>query len=126
MQTGHHPPSKHGARVLSAPYPRSSRLHCAGTRAWLALAAAARTAVLIWVWGRLERRRLLPAAGKSLLRNVSQLGYTFRVAKKQRAVRIKEQDLQRLDKLAKKEHETVSFLIQTAIREFLDRKESRQ
>jgi predicted transcriptional regulator len=47
------------------------------------------------------------------------------MVKKQRAVRIKEQDLERLEELAKKEHETVSFLIQTAIREFLDRKESK-
>src|ERR1700691_6105968 len=49
-------------------------------------------------------------------------GYASGMPKKQRAVRIKEQDLERLKKLAKKEHETVSFLIQTAIREFLDRK----
>ena len=48
------------------------------------------------------------------------------MAKKQRAVRIKEQDLERLEKLAKKEHETVSFLIQTAIREFLDRREEKK
>jgi predicted transcriptional regulator len=56
---------------------------------------------------------------------VSRLGHTLVMVKKQRAVRIKEQDLERLEKLAKKEHETVSFLIQTAIREFLDRKESK-
>jgi predicted transcriptional regulator len=47
------------------------------------------------------------------------------MAKIQRAIRIKEQDVNRLKKLAKAEHETVSFLIQTAIREFLDRRESK-
>jgi predicted transcriptional regulator len=41
--------------------------------------------------------------------------------KQLRAVRIKERDLEALKKLAKKEDETVSFLIQQAIREFLKR-----
>jgi predicted transcriptional regulator len=45
--------------------------------------------------------------------------------KKLRAVRIKERDLKELAKLAKKEDETVSFLIQQAIREFLDRRVKR-
>jgi predicted transcriptional regulator len=44
------------------------------------------------------------------------------MVKKLRAVRIKERDLEELEKLAKKEDETVSFLIQQAIREFLDRR----
>jgi predicted transcriptional regulator len=43
------------------------------------------------------------------------------MVKKLRAVRIKERDLEELEKLAKKQEETVSFLIQRAIREFLDR-----
>jgi len=42
--------------------------------------------------------------------------------KKLRAVRIKERDLKELAKLAKREDETVSSLIQQAIREFLNRK----
>jgi hypothetical protein len=87
--------------------------------AWLARAAGAES-------GSLYRCGPSRAGKNQFLQNVSQLGYTSRVAKKQRAVRIKEQDLQRLEELAKKEHETVSFLIQSAIREFLDRKESRQ
>ena len=40
------------------------------------------------------------------------------------AVRIKERDLVELKKLAQKEDETVSSLIQQAIREFLDRKKA--
>lgn len=44
------------------------------------------------------------------------------MVKKLRPVRIKEQDLAELEKLAAKEHETVSRLIQDAIREYLDRK----
>jgi predicted transcriptional regulator len=44
------------------------------------------------------------------------------MVKKLRAVRIKERDLEELEKLATKEEETVSFLIQKAIREFLDRR----
>jgi predicted transcriptional regulator len=39
-----------------------------------------------------------------------------------RAVRINKKDIQRLKKLAKVEGESISFLIQQAIREFLDRK----
>jgi len=42
-----------------------------------------------------------------------------------RAVRIKERDLKQLAKLARKEDETVSSLIQQAIREFLSRKMKR-
>jgi hypothetical protein len=42
------------------------------------------------------------------------------MAKTLTAVRIKERDLDALKKIAKKEEETVSSLIQTAIREFLD------
>jgi predicted transcriptional regulator len=38
------------------------------------------------------------------------------------AVRIKERDQKELERLAKKEDETVSSLIRQAIREFLDRK----
>ena len=44
------------------------------------------------------------------------------MVKQLRAVRIKEKDLDELKKLAKKEDETVSSLIQQAIREFLKRK----
>ncbi|HTC64955.1 MAG TPA: ribbon-helix-helix protein, CopG family [Candidatus Saccharimonadales bacterium] len=44
------------------------------------------------------------------------------MVKQLRAVRIKEKDLEELKKLAKKEDETVSSLIQQAIREFLSRK----
>jgi predicted transcriptional regulator len=44
------------------------------------------------------------------------------MVKQLRAVRIKEKDLDELKKLAKKEDETVSSLIQQAIREFLNRK----
>jgi predicted transcriptional regulator len=44
------------------------------------------------------------------------------VVKKLKTVRIKERDLDALAKLAKREDETVSSLIQQAIREFLDRK----
>jgi len=47
------------------------------------------------------------------------------MVKKLRAVRIKERDLEELKKLAKKEDETVSFLIQKAIREFLDKERSK-
>jgi predicted transcriptional regulator len=43
------------------------------------------------------------------------------MVKKNTAVRIKEKDLAELEKLAKKEDETVSSLIRRAIREFLDR-----
>jgi hypothetical protein len=44
------------------------------------------------------------------------------MVKKNTAVRINEKHLEELAKLAKKEGESVSFLIQQAIREFLDRK----
>jgi predicted transcriptional regulator len=44
------------------------------------------------------------------------------MVKKLRAVRINGRHLEELKKLAKKEGETVSFLIQQAIREFLERK----
>lgn len=44
------------------------------------------------------------------------------MVKKLRAVRINERHMQELKKLAKKEGETVSFLIQQAVREFLERK----
>jgi hypothetical protein len=47
---------------------------------------------------------------------------TTTVAKTLTAVRLKDRDLKELEKLAKKEDETVSFLIRRAIREFLDRK----
>ncbi len=40
------------------------------------------------------------------------------------AVRIKERDQKELERLAKKEDETVSSLIRQAIREFLDRKKA--
>lgn len=43
------------------------------------------------------------------------------MVKKLKTVRIKERDLEELERLAKKEDETVSFLIQQAIREFLER-----
>ena len=42
-----------------------------------------------------------------------------------RAVRIKERDLKELAKIAKREDETVSSLIQQAIREFLNRSAKR-
>jgi metal-responsive CopG/Arc/MetJ family transcriptional regulator len=44
------------------------------------------------------------------------------MVKELRAVRINGRHLEELKKLAKKEGETVSFLIQQAIREFLERK----
>jgi len=44
------------------------------------------------------------------------------VVKKNTAVRIKERDLEELERLAKEEDETVSSLIRQAIREFLERK----
>jgi predicted transcriptional regulator len=44
------------------------------------------------------------------------------MVKKLKTVRIKERDLEALKKLAKKEDETVSSLIQRAIREFLERR----
>jgi predicted transcriptional regulator len=44
------------------------------------------------------------------------------MVKELRAVRIKRAHLEELKKLAKKVGETVSFLIQQAIREFLDRR----
>ena len=48
------------------------------------------------------------------------------MVKKNTAVRIKERDLDELEKLEKKEDETVSSLIRQAIREFLDKKEGSQ
>jgi hypothetical protein len=47
------------------------------------------------------------------------------MSKIQRAVRIKERDLKELARLAKREDETVSSLIQQAIREFLNRRAKR-
>jgi len=47
------------------------------------------------------------------------------MVKKTKAVRINERHIQELEKLAKKEGETVSFLIQQAVREFLERKASK-
>jgi Ribbon-helix-helix protein, copG family len=44
------------------------------------------------------------------------------VVKTLTAVRIKDRDLKELEKLAKKEDETVSFFIRQAIKEFLDRR----
>jgi len=44
------------------------------------------------------------------------------MAKKTKAVRINERHIEKLEKLAKREGETVSFLIQQAIREYLERK----
>jgi predicted transcriptional regulator len=44
------------------------------------------------------------------------------MVKKTKAVRINERHIQELEKLAKKEGETVSFLMQQAVREFLERK----
>lgn len=48
------------------------------------------------------------------------------MVKKLRAVRINDKHLDELEKLAKKQGETVSFLIQQAIREFLERKSERK
>jgi len=48
------------------------------------------------------------------------------VVKKLRAVRIKERDLEELAKLAKKEDETVSSLIQRAVREFLEKEKAQR
>jgi hypothetical protein len=53
---------------------------------------------------------------------VTHSGYICMMVKELRAVRINERHLEELKKLAKKESETVSFLIQQAIREFLERK----
>lgn len=47
--------------------------------------------------------------------------FTF-MAKKTKAVRINERHIEQLEKLARKEGETASFLIQQAIREYLERK----
>jgi predicted transcriptional regulator len=44
------------------------------------------------------------------------------MVKKTKAVRINQRHIEELGKLAKKEGETVSFLIQQAVREFLERK----
>jgi predicted transcriptional regulator len=44
------------------------------------------------------------------------------MGKKLTGVRIKERDLEELERLAKEDDETVSFLIRQAIREFLDRR----
>jgi predicted transcriptional regulator len=44
------------------------------------------------------------------------------MVKKLRAVRINDKHLDELEKLARKQGETVSFLIQQAIREYLERK----
>jgi predicted transcriptional regulator len=44
------------------------------------------------------------------------------MVKELRAVRINEKHLEELAKLAKKDGETVSFLIQQAIREYLERR----
>jgi len=46
------------------------------------------------------------------------------MVKKNTAVRIKERDLAELEKLAKKEDETVSSLIRQAIRDFLDKRKA--
>jgi hypothetical protein len=48
--------------------------------------------------------------------------YNRLMVKKTKAVRINEQHIEELEKLAKIEGETVSFLIQQAIREFLEKK----
>ena len=48
--------------------------------------------------------------------------YTVLMVKITKAVRINERHIEELEKLAKKEGETVSFLIQQAIREYLERK----
>jgi len=61
---------------------------------------------------------------KGCLTNVPRLPYTHNMVKKNTAVRIKEGDLEELERLAKKEDETVSSLIRQAIREFLDRKKT--
>jgi metal-responsive CopG/Arc/MetJ family transcriptional regulator len=47
--------------------------------------------------------------------------YNAFMVKKLTAVRIKERDLEELERVAMKEDETVSSLIRQAIREFLDR-----
>jgi predicted transcriptional regulator len=47
------------------------------------------------------------------------------MVKKLRAVRINARHLEKLKKLAKKEGETVSFFIQQAVREFLEKKHQR-
>jgi predicted DNA-binding protein len=44
------------------------------------------------------------------------------MVKKLRAVRINARHMEKLKKLAKKEGETVSFLIQQAVREFLEKR----
>jgi predicted DNA-binding protein len=48
--------------------------------------------------------------------------YIALMAKMTKAVRINERHIEELKKLAKKEGETVSFLVQQAIREYLERK----
>jgi len=61
-----------------------------------------------------------------MLDGVARLQYALPMVKKLRAVRIKERDLEELARLAKKEDETVSSLIQKAVREFLDKKKARR
>src|ERR1700719_4657191 len=51
---------------------------------------------------------------------------TGKGVRKLRAVRIKERDLEELARLAKKEDETVSSLIQRAVREFLDKEKAQR
>jgi hypothetical protein len=58
----------------------------------------------------------------SLIDNVIRSCYTLFMVKKLRPVRINERHLEELEKLAKKDGETVSFHIQQAIREYLKRK----
>jgi predicted transcriptional regulator len=48
------------------------------------------------------------------------------MVKKLKSLRINDSHLAALTELAKREGETVSFLIQQAIREFLERKESQK
>lgn len=48
------------------------------------------------------------------------------MVKRTKAVRINERHIEELEKLAKKDGETVSFLIQQAIREYLERRAHEQ
>ena len=56
-----------------------------------------------------------------VLDGVLRLCYLLFMAKQLKTVRIKPNDLKELARIAKKEDETVSSLIQRAVREFLER-----
>ena len=62
------------------------------------------------------------ARGELWFANAIRLCHTRIVVKRTKAVRVNEQHLEKLEEIARKEGETVSFLIQQAIREYLERR----